>query len=421
MPTLMEAKNKVRELSKSALEAVENPKLTFAELKTLLNGEDGESGLEGDIKKWTEEVQSLEYIEEKRAQFMGQSGVHIEDAGAENGGNAAGVKSLGAQFIGSGNYKSLISGWSQKGGTWSSGAIELKTTLTEGTAASPGPGYNPVTAVPNLLPGVVDIRFQQLTIADLFPSGTTETNLIRYLVETAVTNAAAATAEGGLYPESAISFSKVDETLHKITTFLPITDEMLEDWAQTQSYVDSRLILFIKLQEEKQLLYGDGNGSNLVGILNRSGLAPSVTKGSGISAASDNSMDAIYRQITQIRTTSFLEPDSSVLDPIGWENILLSKNSQGFYYANGPFASAENPSLWGKPVVSTPSVTTQNFALVGAFRQAAQLFRKGGITVEASNSHADFFQRGQTAIRAEERAALAVYRPGAFGTVTNLT
>jgi HK97 family phage major capsid protein len=75
--------------------------------------------------------------------------------------------------------------------------------------------------------------------------------------------------------------------------------------------------------------------------------------------------------------------------------------------------------MWGKPVVPTTAMPAST-ALVGAFRQASQVFRKGGLTVEASNSHADFFQRNETAIRAEERLLLAVYRPGAFGTVTNL-
>jgi HK97 family phage major capsid protein len=59
-------------------------------------------------------------------------------------------------------------------------------------------------------------------------------------------------------------------------------------------------------------------------------------------------------------------------------------------------------------------------ALIGAFKQGGQIFRRSGLTVEASNSHSTFFQENQTAIRAEERLALAVYRPGAFGTVTNL-
>jgi HK97 family phage major capsid protein len=63
---------------------------------------------------------------------------------------------------------------------------------------------------------------------------------------------------------------------------------------------------------------------------------------------------------------------------------------------------------------------TAGTALVGAFKTAAQIFRKGGVRVEASNSHADFFVKNLVAIRAEERLALAVYRPAAFGEVTGL-
>ena len=57
-------------------------------------------------------------------------------------------------------------------------------------------------------------------------------------------------------------------------------------------------------------------------------------------------------------------------------------------------------------------------AVVGAFREAAQVFRRTGITVEATNSHDTYFARNMTAIRAEERLALAVYRPAAFCTLT---
>ena len=60
-------------------------------------------------------------------------------------------------------------------------------------------------------------------------------------------------------------------------------------------------------------------------------------------------------------------------------------------------------------------------ALIGAFGQAAQIHRRGALTVEASNSHADWFQLNKTAVRAEERLALAVYRPEGFSTVTGLT
>lgn len=409
MPTLIEAKNKVRELSKKGLEVAESTTLTFAEQKAALDP------IEADIKTWMGEIESLTFVEEKRKSFLAAAGGPAIEAPAEEANT--GAKSIGAQFVQSSGYKGLLQK-GLKGGQWSTGDVEIKTTLTEGTAGTPGGGYSTV-AQPTLLPGTVDIKFRQLTISDLFPGGTTSTPLIRYLVETAVTNAAAAVAEGGLKPESALAFSKVDEVLHKIATFLPISDEMLEDWAQAQSYVDARLILFIKLAEEAQLLNGDGTGANLVGLLNRPGLATPIVKGAAPSVAGDNGMDAIYRQITAIRTTSFLEPDAIVIDPLGWQTQVLSKNSQGAYYASGPFVSEQNQTLWGKRVVATPALAA-NSSLVGAFQQGGQIFRKGGITVEASNSHADFFQKNLTAIRAEERLALAVYRPGAFGLVTGL-
>jgi HK97 family phage major capsid protein len=96
----------------------------------------------------------------------------------------------------------------------------------------------------------------------------------------------------------------------------------------------------------------------------------------------------------------------------------------GAYYGMGPFGMAtggigSDGVLWGLPVARTPSIVA-NTALVGAFRQASQIFRRGGLRVEVSNSHSDFFVKNLVAIRAEERLALCVYREAAFGTVTGL-
>jgi HK97 family phage major capsid protein len=80
-----------------------------------------------------------------------------------------------------------------------------------------------------------------------------------------VTNAAAATRKAALKPESALAFTNVDEPLRKIATFLPVTDEMLEDFAQIQSYIDNRLSLFVQIAEEAQLLSGNGTAPHLTG------------------------------------------------------------------------------------------------------------------------------------------------------------
>jgi hypothetical protein len=52
--------------------------------------------------------------------------------------------------------------------------------------------------------------------------------------------------------------------------------------------------------------------------------------------------------------------------------------------------------------------------VVGAFREAAHIWRKGGVSVDASNSHLDYYQRNLIALRAEERLALGCYRAAAF-------
>jgi HK97 family phage major capsid protein len=77
-------------------------------------------------------------------------------------------------------------------------------------------------------------------------------------------------------------------------------------------------------------------------------------------------------------------------------------------------------SLWGKPVFLTTAVGAGT-ALVGSFGGAARLVRRGGVTVEATNSHDDHFLKNLTAIRAETREALCVFRPAAFTAVSGLT
>ena len=48
------------------------------------------------------------------------------------------------------------------------------------------------------------------------------------------------------------------------------------------------------------------------------------------------------------------------------------------------------------------------------------IFRKGGVRVDASNSHQDYFTRNLVAVRSELREVLAVYKPQCFGEVTGL-
>ena len=111
---------------------------------------------------------------------------------------------------------------------WSSGPVEVKATLLEGTLSSPGTGGALVQT--DVRPGVVPILFQSLTVADVIPSAPTNSNKVRVLVETVADSGADVVAEGGAKPESTLEFSnEQDEPVKKIADLLPVRDEMLDD------------------------------------------------------------------------------------------------------------------------------------------------------------------------------------------------
>lgn len=325
---------------------------------------------------------------------------------------AKGASSFGDAFVKSEAFQTLQSAFKSGSltGNWTSGPVEMpsffdaKATVT--STASP-------IIDPDVQGGINPLLMRRLTIADLLASGTTDSSVVRYVNETSNTNAAAGVAEGDLKPESTIVFGNVDEPVRKIATFLPITDEMLEDAAQLRSYLDGRLRLFVQHEEERQLLSGTGVAPQLTGLLNRTGVQ-TLAK-----AVGGNVLDALYTAITNVRTNALVEPDGIVMHPTNWATIRTQKDGNGQYYGGGPFTAQFGDNLWGLRVSVTSAIPV-NTALVGAFGTQAQLFRRNGLTVEASNSHSDFFQRNLTAIRAEERLALAVYRPAAFHTVTAL-
>jgi HK97 family phage major capsid protein len=68
----------------------------------------------------------------------------------------------------------------------------------------------------------------------------------------------------------------------------------------------------------------------------------------------------------------------------------------------------------GGPYRDVTTAIGSGTALLGSFKQAVTLYRRGGLGVEISNSHADHFVNDLNAVRAESRAALAVFRPSSF-------
>jgi len=327
--------------------------------------------------------------------------------------------SLGEQFVQAEQYEFFKKG-GHHAAAWRSPAFDLYApdVPTGGggrlmAVLSEDPASGGALVIPQYLPGVLAKPTRPLVVADLFAQGSTSSNAITFMVETLFTHAAAAVAEGAAKPESALTFAPATETVHKLAHWLPVTEEMLEDVPAIRSYIDSRLRTGVEITEDQQLLTGDGAPPNMLGLLNRVGLATPIAVAAGGSV-----FDAILKQAAAIYNAQAIQPDALVMNPADLVSLQVAKDTTGQYLGGSPFTTPST-TIWSFTVAVTP-LMTQGQILVGAFKAGGQVFRKGGIRVEASNSHQDFFVKNLVAIRAEERLALAVYRPGAFGLVTGV-
>lgn len=244
------------------------------------------------------------------------------------------------------------------------------------------------------------------TVADLMLPGTTSAQKIEYYEETTFTNAAAETAEGAAKPESALDFTLREDSVRKIATWVPVTDEMLGDVPAFESYLRERLGFMVKQREELQLLQGNGSGQNILGLYNRTGVQ--TVTGYGLST-----IDSILKGITEIQKDAFSEPTAMVITPDDWFDIRTSKaTGTGDYLLGSPLQPVD-VRPWGLEVRVTTNAVA-NTALVGAFKPHAQVFRRSGIEIAISTENEDYFIKNKLAVRAEERLALACYRPSAF-------
>ena len=350
----------------------------------------------------TDEINKLKAVD--AAASARRNGRSVEGGvGAEHGakggwGGDGAELTVGGAFTKATAYTNLQG---RKIGDMSTLDVELKTLMT--TAA----GWTPeVTRTGR----VVDMVTTPLQVAQLIPQTTTSQTAIQFLRETTYTNNAAEIAEAGTYPEAALALTEDSVLVRKISVFLPVTDEQLEDEAQVRGYIDNRLGFMVRQRLDSQLLVGNGTAPNLRGLLNTVGIQ---TQAKG----TDPVPDAIYRAMTKVRVTGGAEPNLVVLHPNDWMDIRLLRTADGIYIWGNP-SDAGPERIWGL-TVSQAQAMTENTGLV-ADTQFLEMATRRGLDIQVSNSHGTFFVEGKLAIRADIRVALVVYRPQALCTVTGI-
>lgn len=267
--------------------------------------------------------------------------------------------------------------------------------------ASAGQGINP-----DRLPGIVTPPMRRMTVRDLISPGRTNSNMVQYVKETGFTNNAATVSETVQKPESTITYALTQSAVVTIAHWIKASKQILDDFAALQSNIDSRLRYGLAYVEETQLLKGSGTGNNLNGIYTQA-----TAYSAPISIASPTKIDTLRLMMLQAVLAEY-PATGIVLHPSDWAAIELTKDSTGGYIFANPQRLA-SPTLWGLPVVATQAMTVDT-ALVGAFQLGAQVYDREDANVVIATENQDDFIKNMITIRAEERLALAVFRPEAF-------
>ncbi|QNQ40053.1 phage major capsid protein [Brucella intermedia] len=252
-------------------------------------------------------------------------------------------------------------------------------------------------------PGIVTPAERVLTVRDLIAPGETSAGSVEYVKETGFTNNAAPVAETTQKPYSDLTFDLVTAPVRTIAHLFKLSKQIMDDAPGLVSYVNVRGTSGLKLKEENQLLFGDGTGQNLLGLIPQATVFDDALRSTG-----DTRVDTLRRAIQQVRRAEY-RASGIVMNPDDLADLELTKDAGGNYIIVDPVEGGQG-RVWRLPIVDTTAMPAGQF-LVGALDTAAQLFDRQQVIFEISTENADDFEKNMATARIEERLALAVYRP----------
>ena len=232
--------------------------------------------------------------------------------------------------------------------------------------------------------GITRIVRRNPFILELVNVGTIMSNVWEWVEQKNVEGGSAMTAEGAAKSQTDFDLVVASANVKKVTAYIKVTKEMLDDVALLRSEIDQELTELINLRIDDQLLNGTGLTVNLTGIVTN---ATAWAAGAfALAIPEPTNYDVLATAINQVRVNLF-EPTYIVMHPTDVTKMKLSKASDG-HYVLPPFSSVDGTSVEGIRVVANTGVTIDKF-LVGDFSKAGVRFKEG-LTINVGYENDDF-------------------------------
>lgn len=396
----------LEELKASSASIVEFKAKHEAEVKELGKAhEETKTALETALAAQAEQVKSWQQLEAKLIEMQ------LEQK--RNFGGQAPIerKTLGAKFVESENYKS------NNGRTVNDVEIKDISSLAASAGALVRRDRDP--EVYRSIGGMRQIR-----IRDLIPSVPTTSNSVEIMRQTSSTgNAApqgtvAGIGEGEFVAkkQSNLTWELVVVNISTIAHWVPASRQVLADAPMLQGLIDSELTYGLQLESDDQLLFGDGTGQNMTGIMNDAAINDigQIASGTSPTDLPGAMIDHIRAAKTQLQVNEYYNVNGLVMNPVDWQTLETAKATDGHYLLVSNAATSAEPSeVWRIPVVITNAMAVGEF-LIGDWTMGAKIYDRESVSIRVSESHSDYFTKNAVAILGEERYTLAVNRPLAF-------
>ncbi len=259
------------------------------------------------------------------------------------------------------------------------------------------------------VPGYKFDPTRSVHVRQLIPTGSTDSDVVRYVKESGYTDGGAAKAEGATLGQSDFDMTATDANVRKIGTYFRISEEMLADTPQLTSYLSARAPEKLLSVEDDQILNGSGVAPNLSGIITDA--TDFAAGGFANAIESANEFDVLTVALNQLALANY-SADYIMINPTDFHKILLLKSSQNEYLVKD-WNQGLQPRINGVPVILSTAVTSDKY-LVGNFGMGTQLWIRDNVGVEFSRFDSTNFRDGFVTVRVQERVALTNYLPNAF-------
>ena len=271
-------------------------------------------------------------------------------------------------------------------------------------------------SVPFRRPGIVPALLENLDVLDVITFVPTDSAVIQYVVENPFTNAAVETAETNAAPEGTWNTTLESTSCKWIPFTIPQSRQILSDEPRLQAFIQGRIAWGVRDRLQNQVINGDGNGENLLGIINTPNILDQLKAVSG--SPTQPQADAVHKAKTKIivQTKGMYSPSTFCIHPTDLETLVLIKDTMGRYLFGGPQQDGIG-TIWGMRPIAHPLFTIGEPFV--ADMAGCEGYIREDVSLSVTDSHSDHFVRGIIDFLASGRFGFAVLQPKAFCSISN--